>query len=564
MPLMNWLRSLLGMSFRTRKTRKPSQRQRLSHKKPFRLQLETLEDRVVPSGVVEPNYVAMPLSQVSPDYQGSGPGGGFTPSNIQTAYGISTLLANGDNGAGQTIALIDAYDNPDFVSSSNANFSTSDLAVFDAQYGLPNPNFVKYGQVNGGSTFTTNFGTSGVPGVDPSGPGLDDWEGEEALDVEWAHALAPQANIVLVEADDFSTNIFAAADFAATPVANGGLGASVVSMSFGYDGGFAGENSFDSDFSPTLYPGVTFIASAGDSGSVNPNTYSDGNGSGATGQACYPADSPNVLAVGGTSLTVVGSGNFTYSKETVWNDGFGFGQVFNTYGATGGGVSNFESQPNFQATAAAGISTTQRVAPDVAFDADVATGVSVYDSYDDPGYPFDLAGGTSLSAPCWAALVAISDQIRAANGVAPLTGATQTLPSLYNFDKSPATYASNFHDITTGNNGTYPATTGYDAVTGLGTPIANNLVPDLADALLYTAPAGTNSIRLVQSGSNFEVFVNSVLVDKQAIAFTSSIEINGATGSNNSLTVDYSGGVFNTVPITFDGGSGSSFSQHHR
>ena len=126
------------------------------------------------------------------------PSGAFSPQQIQTAYGINLLS---QEGAGQTIAIIDAYDDPDLVSSSNsAAYATSDLHNFDAYYGLPDfggpgePTFTKLSE-NGG----TNY-----PGTEPGG---STWEAEEALDVEWAHAIAPQANIVLIEASSGSYGI---------------------------------------------------------------------------------------------------------------------------------------------------------------------------------------------------------------------------------------------------------------------------------------------------------------------------------------------------------------------
>jgi subtilase family serine protease len=199
-----------------------------------------------------------------------------------------------------------------------------------------------------------------------------------------------------------------------------------------------------------------------DNGSVNPYTGKDGKSGDPAGygQAAYPADSPNVIAFGGTSLTVVGNGDYTYSSESVWNNGLNNG----FYEATGGGISNFESQPTYQASAASSFSTTARTAPDVSFLADPNTGVVVLDSYE--GSYFQ-DGGTSLSSPCWAGLIAIADQIRASAGESSLGGPTQALPILYDLYGS-ASYGTDFHDVTSGDNGTYPAATGYDLATGIG------------------------------------------------------------------------------------------------
>ena len=176
-------------------------------------------------------------------------------------------------------------------------------------------------------------------------------------------------------------------------------GVSVVSMSWG-SAEYAGEAAFDGDFTtPAGHQGVTFVASTGDTGAPG----------------LYPAYSPNVLAVGGTSLTLPADG--TYGGESGWSNG-------------GGGTSIFETQPAYQGGVQA---TGKRTIPDVAIDADPQTGVSVYDSYDDinGAGPWMKTGGTSLAAPLWAALIAIADQGRVAAGGATLDGARQVMPALY-------------------------------------------------------------------------------------------------------------------------------------
>ncbi len=486
------------------------------------LALERLEDRLTPSAVAKPDYVRFPLQHLVKPLAGQLTfGSAFAPAGIQKAYGLDQLL---NNGAGQTIAIIDAYDNPDLVSSSSPNFATSDLHLFDHQFGLADPIFTKVSQTGS---------TSGLPGTDPN----NGWEGEEALDVEWAHAMAPGAKIILVECKSASdTNLFAGAQWAATPVASGGGGASVVSMSFGAPGD-AGETSTDGVFSPATFPGVTFVASAGDSGSVN-------------NQALYPADSPNVVAVGGTSLQTDAGGN--YLSESVWNDG--------PDSATGGGTSAFESQPVYQKNAVP--AQTHRTAPDIAFDADPSTGVAVWDTFTAKASVGSTAnilqyGGTSVSAPCWAGIIAIANQVRATQAVpeAALTGATQTLPILYNLYGSGA-YHQNFHDITAGGNGTFNATAGYDEVTGIGSPTAKQLIPSLANVnqLVYMAPSGTNNFVLQVSGATLNLLDNNVVVASNPVAQTTSVFVAGAL--NNSLTINTTG-LPTTLAVTFDGGSGS-------
>ncbi len=176
---------------------------------------------------------------------------GLAPAQIRTAYGINLITSGGiqGNGSGQTIAIVNAYDAPNLLDSTDPGFDTSDLHQFDAQFGLPDPpSFRKVGQ-DGSANLAPASGSSG-------------WSVESSLDVEWAHAVAPGANIVLVEANDASlTSIMAAID-----TARNLPGVSVVSMSFGTSE-YAGETASDSTFTtPAGHTGVTFVASTGDGG----------------------------------------------------------------------------------------------------------------------------------------------------------------------------------------------------------------------------------------------------------------------------------------------------------
>jgi hypothetical protein len=391
---------------------------------------------------------------VSPD-SGSASPVGYTPSEIRAAYGVNgiTFGSIAGDGTGQTIAIVDAFDNPSLVGTNAPNFATSDLGEFDSAFGLPAPpSFTKLNETGG---------TSGLPSTDPSG----DWETEEALDVEWAHAVAPAAGIVLIECSssnqgDMYQGVMTAA---ALP------GVSVVSMSWGANE-FAGETSLDKTFTtPSGHDGVTFVGATGDAGSPGD----------------YPAFSPNVVAVGGTTLTIGANGS--YVGESAWSSG-------------GGGTSNQESEPAFQDSVQ---STGWRETPDVSFDANPSTGVAVYDSYSGgSATPWQRIGGTSLATPCWAALFAIADQGRVLRGGSPLDGPTQTLPALY------ALPSSDFRDITTGSNG-FPAGPGYDEATGIGTPIANLLVPDLASyGLTDTLVVTSEPISPITAGSPFSLAVS--------------------------------------------------------
>jgi len=211
-------------------------------------------------------------------------------------------------------------------------------------------------------------------------------------------------------------------------------------MSFG-GGESRIQTLYDSIFA-TYGQSVTFVASAGDSGAAS--------------GAEWPAVSPNVLAVGGTRLTLSSAG--TYSQESGWSNG-------------GGGPSRAEAEPTFQR----GVQTSgRRDTPDVAYDADPGTGFLVYDSLPNSAGQagWFVYGGTSAGAPQWAALLALADQGRAQLGLGPLANAQAAVYALP---------AADFHDVTTGNNG-YAARAGYDLVTGRGTPNAPLVVHDLLHA----------------------------------------------------------------------------------
>lgn len=340
----------------------------------------------------------------------------FTPAQIRQAYGVDQVTFNGGavagDGSGQTIAIVDAYDDPTIA---------ADLAHFDAQFGLAAPpSFVK-------------ATPQGQPAYNSG------WAGEIALDVEWAHAIAPGANILLVEARSSSfADLLAAVDYARSQP-----GVSAVSMSWGASE-FSSETSNDSHFiTPAGHAGVTFLASSGDSGTPPE----------------WPSVSTNVVSVGGTSLKL--NADNSYAGETGWRSG-------------GGGVSKYVTKPTYQ-TYVSTPSSTKRTSPDVAYDADPNTGVYVYDSSN--GGAWYQYGGTSASSPQWAALIAVADQGRVLARLSSLDGPTETLFALYTMGQAQTTY---FHDITSGSNGGGSrAGVGYDTVTGLGSPKAVQVVSAL-------------------------------------------------------------------------------------
>ena len=326
------------------------------------------------------------------------------------------------NGAGQTIAIVDAYNDPNIV---------SDLAAFDAAFGIaPPPSF----------KIVSQTGSTRLPLGNPG------WDTEISLDVEWAHAIAPGANILLVETtSDRWSDLIAGVDYAKIQP-----GVSVVSMSWDASE-YRIETATDSTFTTAANHPVTFVAASGDYGAPPE----------------YPAISPNVLSVGGTTLNLAAGGG--YGSETAWS-------------GSGGGVSAIEKEPAYQDGAQ---NTGYRSNPDVAYDADPNTGFAIYDTIDNRyGTGWQEIGGTSAGAPQWSALLAIADEGLAAAGKPALAQAQARLYSLP---------ANAFHDVTRGGNGVYSAGTGYDAVTGLGSPVANVLISDLVNGVTGS-PTGLSNL----------------------------------------------------------------------
>lgn len=312
---------------------------------------------------------------------------GLSPAVMKSAYGFST---SNTAGAGMTVAIVDAYDLPT---------AENDLNVFSQQFGLPacitaNGCFLKVNQTGGTKYPRYNSG----------------WGLEIALDIEWAHAIAPGAKILLVEASSNSfNNLLAAEDYASAH-------ASYVSNSWG-GSEFSGETTYDPHFART---GVSFFASSGDAGLP----------------AEYPSASPNVISVGGTTLTFNADG--TLYSETGWSSGGGGCSVYET--ATSA-QSAYGTYPQVNCAG-------KRATPDVSLDADPNSGAAVYDSSSYNGQKgWYQVGGTSLSSPMWAGRAADSGAVVNAGYV----------------------YAANitFRDITVGNNGA-PCLVGYDLCTGLG------------------------------------------------------------------------------------------------
>jgi subtilase family serine protease len=380
------------------------------------------------------NDPALPLLNV----QGSGTNSivGLTPAQIQRAYGFDQI---NNQGEGQTIAIVDAFDHPRIV---------ADLATFDGQFGLPdldldcetgNPCFQKVFAC-GSKACQTNPGTSD--------PNYSFWALEIALDVEWAHAIAPKANIVLVEVAAGTLDVLLGGVDVAL---KSPYSANVVSMSWGGAEFQTEITAEDYHFVPPHdNPNVTFFAGAGDSGHGT----------------LYPAASPLVMSVGGTKLSVDQAGN--YKNEAAWP-------------GTGGGISPFEPEPMYQsAYPIPNDPQTMRGTPDVAYDGSPDTGLAVFDSVPNGGDTgWFQVGGTSIGPPQWSALVAIANSLRAGDNKPALTGSQGFLYDAVQDSNGDMT----FHDISNGRDGNCGnqcrARPGYDYLTGLGTPKADLLIPAL-------------------------------------------------------------------------------------
>ena len=297
---------------------------------------------------------------------------GYTPAQITGAYGLNAITFTSSSGSaihgdgsGETIALIEEYHDPNIQ---------SDLKTFDRTYNLPDASLTV---VNQAGNQTNNS-----------------WALEESMDVEYAHAIAPGARILVVEAAPGRSQTQELQNqLAAVNAARHTKGVVTVSMSWGFPEK-SDELADDTYFTtPSGHPGITFIASSGD-----------------LGFAEYPAASPNVLSVGGTSLSLTGAGS--YQSETAWFFG-------------GGGYSPYEPEPSYQRSVQ---TTGQRAMPDVAFDADPNTGVEVYETPPHASQgSWQVSAGTSLGAPAWAGIIAIVDQGRAS----PARGAWTVPPRPY-------------------------------------------------------------------------------------------------------------------------------------
>jgi subtilase family serine protease len=389
--------------------------------------------------------------------------GGLSPADLQSAYHLPSLTA----GASQTVAIVDAYDQPDAV---------ADLAAYRSQYGLPSIN-----TWNGSSTQKPWFRK-----VDQSGgtsyPAVDNgWGLEISLDIQMVSAICPECNILLVEANSASMG-----DLGAGVNEAAALGATAISNSY-----IGGESRWEHLFYDGYYnhPGIAITAASGDGG------YGAG----------YPAASPYVTAVGGTTLTQ-GTSGWT---ETAWD-------------GAGSGCSAYESKPSWQTDTGC----SKRTIADVSAVASIDSPVAVYDSSGYGGWI--QVYGTSVATPIIASVYALAG-----------TPAAGSNPASYPYANPGA-----LNDVTSGSNGTCnpaylcTATSGYDGPTGLGTPTAYGTYPLTITASNGVSPDATQAFTLTVTQAPMPDFSLSVDPGSQSVPRSGTVQytititrLNGFTGS---------------------------------
>jgi subtilase family serine protease len=398
----------------------------------------------------------------------------YEPSQIQAAYNVQPLFDSGITGAGQTIVLVDSFGSPTIK---------ADLATFDAEFNLPAPPSFKIIQPAGP-----------VPAFDPTSGTAIGWAVETSLDVQWAHAMAPGASILLVEtpvAETEGTVGFPQIVEAENYVINHHLG-QVISQSFGAtEGTFPSPASLlalRSAYFNAVKNHVTVLAGTGDAGATN-----FANPAGTLlythPVVAWPATDPLVTAVGGTQLALFADGSRAQA-DRVWNDSTNYALNDATTGspgpqasATGGGKSAVFARPSYQ-DSVAGVVGTQRGVPDISMSGACSGPVDIYLSLPDVFTGWTAVCGTSESSPLFAGIVALADQ--AAGHSLGLIN-----PALYALS---AAHAPGLVDVTRGNNTVsflqpllvtvrgYNAGPGYDLASGVGTINAALFVPELVQA----------------------------------------------------------------------------------
>lgn len=435
----------------------------------------------------------------------------YTPAQIRAAYGLPALPAPGSAltatqaaqlGAGQTIYILDAQHDPN-VAAELAAFNTKfSLPACTTKVIAPTASLPLAVASTSGCELAVVYSTASGA-MTASQPAYDaGWASEIALDVQWAHATAPLARIVLIEAADASySNLLGGAKLA------NAMGPGIVSMSFGG----AESSTTSASYSVFAASGMTYLAATGDSGVG----------------VSWPSVAPQVLAVGGTTLSYSGSSK---RSEVAWS-------------GTGGGVSLYTATPSYQSSAVTGMSTpVRRTVADVAFNADPSSGQ--YVAMIAPGTStvrWGSVGGTSLATPQWAGLIAVANAVRKLNGKAAM-GAPHA--GLYGGIASvPGSYAAVFADITAGSHGsctTCTADAGYDQLTGLGTPNVASLLSTLSGLTIAAAPQVSSASIKGTVGTALTFTVSTVAANP--LSYTLS-------GAPSGMSISSTGVVSWSVPV---------------
>ena len=446
----------------------------------------------------------------------------YTPSEVWKMYNTTSLLNEGVNGSGTTIAIVDAYGDP-YIQQELNNFSNS--------FGIPTTNITI---INVGSPINYTMGI------------VTGWNIEIALDVEWAHAMAPGAHIELYVAANNGPALFQAVEDAVFGT-NGTITVAkpnIISLSWGIPENDIGSSAAVAPVFGLNYPwlnqvfqqaaamGITVFASAGDWGAYDqalPQTSPYGG-------AIYPSTDPFVTGVGGTTLYMQTSSGYlqrpfanatgTYGTETAWS--------WNNfwYWATGGGNSTIYSKPYWQYGEGVPMAGP-RGAPDVAWDADVQTGVLVY-----VNGVFYTVGGTSVGSPSWSGSMALIDQ-RAGQSLGYIN------PYLYSILNNQTLYSKAFHDVTVGDNNPYQASKGWDPLTGVGSPNIGELsaiLPQLATGIKVEVELAPNGLQLnasqsVAYGSTVQIIAN---ITRDGVALsngTVTAQVSTSTGATVSSNI---------------------------
>ncbi|MFE9401223.1 S8 family serine peptidase [Streptomyces sp. NPDC006530] len=379
----------------------------------------------------------------------------YGPLQYRQAYNLNPLYKAGITGKGRTIVIVDSFGSPTIQ---------HDLDVYSKQYGIPSSkvDVVKWGN---------------VPAWDPKNKDMTGWAGESTLDVEMAHAVAPDAKIVLVETavaeTEGVTGLPEMMD-AEKHLIDSGIG-DVISQSFGatentfpgFDkGDFSSIKNLRYAFKDAAAHGVTVLASSGDGGATD-NT-ADGSGYYKERVNSWPSSDPLVTSIGGTQLHLDDKGD-RLSPESVYNDN----------GSGGGGQSHVFERPSYQ-DGVRGAVGNRRGTPDISMAAAVNGGAWVYSSYDPTAVGWDVSGGTSEAAPLFSGIVALADQAAGHR----LGNINDALYSLYKHQGYKP--GSGLVDVNDGTNNSYAGVTGYTAVkgydmaTGVGTIDAAHFVTALA------------------------------------------------------------------------------------